>query len=148
MLCGHLYTISQTARLWGCSEEIVLVLVDKGTIPTRRAYLGMFGPVRLDGRYVDLVAPDARVLNKRFDEMMGGPGWQERKKQEREQIGQEIKRIKAHTEEIYQESKRQQQAFHQQVSELIEHHAQRLSQQISEHTERSMQEIHKNDESK
>jgi hypothetical protein len=145
MWFGHLSTVSQTAQLWGCSEEIVLTLVANGIIPTHRAFLGMFGPVLLDGSYVDLVAPDARALNKRFDEMMGGPGWQERKKQGREQAEQEIERIKAHTEEIRKEGERQQQAFQQQLSEMMEQHAQSLFQQISENTERYMQEMKKND---
>jgi hypothetical protein len=141
----HLYTVSQAAQSWGCSEEMVLALVAKGTIPTHRAFLGMFGPICLDGSYVDLVAPDARALNKHFDEIMGGPGWQERKKQEREQTEREIERIKACTEEIRKEGERQQQVFHQQLSEMMEQHAQSLFQQISEHTERSMQEVKKNE---
>jgi plasmid stabilization system protein ParE len=144
-LFHHLYTVAQAAQLWGCLEEIIQTLVENGTIPTHRAYLGMFGPVRLDGDYVDLVAPDARMLNKHFDEMMGGLGWQERKKQEREQIEQKIEQIKTHTEEIRQESERQQQAFHQQLSEITDRHAQRLYQQIFENTERYIQEIKKND---
>lgn len=136
MLFGHSYTVAQAAQLWGCSEEIIQALVENGTIPTHRAYLGMFGPVRLNGDYMDLVAPDARVLNQHFDKTMGGPGWQERKKQEREQIEREIEQIKAHTEEIRLESERQQQAFYQQVSEIMDHYTQGLNQQISKHTER------------
>jgi hypothetical protein len=142
----YLYTVSQAAQLWGCSEEIVLALVANGTIPTHRAFLGMLGPVRLDGSYVDLIAPDARALNKRFDEMMGGPGWQERKKQEREQTKREIERIKARTEEIRKEGVRQQQAFHQQLTEMMEQHAQSLFQRISENTERHVQRMKKNEQ--
>jgi hypothetical protein len=136
MWFAHHYTITQAAQLWECSEEIIQALVENGTIPTHRAYLGMFGPLRPNGDYVDLVAPDDRMLTKRFDEMMGGPGWQKRKKQEREQIEHEIEQIKAHTEEIRQESERQQQAFHQQLSAIMNHHTQRLYQQISDNTER------------
>jgi hypothetical protein len=146
MLFGHSYTVAQAAQLWGCSKEIVQALVKMGTIPIHRAYLGMFGPVRLSGEYVDLVTPDARMLNKHFDEMMGGSGWQERKKQEREQIEREIKQIKAHTEEIRLESERQQQAFYQQVSEIMDHYTQRLNQQISKNTERYLQDIPQGEE--
>ena len=142
MLCPWLYVAKGASYLW----QPVLALVANGTIPTHRAFLGMFGPIRLDGAYVDLVAPDARALNRRFDEMMGGPGWQERKKQEREQTEQEIERIKARTEEIRKEGERQQQAFRQQLSEMMERHTQRLYGQISEYTERSIQAMKKNEQ--
>jgi hypothetical protein len=145
MVFGHYYSVAQAAQQWGCSEEVIQALVENGTIPTHRAYLGMFGPSHLDGGYVDLVTPDARMFNKRFDEMMGGPGWQERKKWEREQNEQEIERIKAHTEEIHKEGERQQHVFHQQLTEMMERQAQRRYEQISENIERSIQPIQKNE---
>lgn len=146
MWLNHHYTIAQVAQRWQCSEEIVQALVANGTIPTHRAFLGMFGPVYLDGKYVDLVAPDVRALNQRIDARMGGPGWQERKKQEREQGEQEIKRMKAHTEEIRRAGERQQQVFQQQLSKLMENHMQRLSQQLSEGGESGTQEKPKPEE--
>lgn len=117
------YTLSQAARLLGCTEEALLELVKQGVFPTHRLFW-LFGPVRLDGPFIDNVAPHARTLNHQLDALFGP--WISQKKQEQEQMQRAIEQTKARTEELRKQIQEEEQAFLRQLSEVSEDQRKRL----------------------
>jgi hypothetical protein len=111
------YTLSEAAQVLGCTEEALLELVKQGVFPTHRLFW-LFGPVRLDGSFIDSVAPHARTLNQQLDALVGP--WISQQKQEQEQMLREIEQTKVRNEELRKQIEEEGHAFLRQLSELSE----------------------------
>ncbi len=57
------YTLSQASQVLDTTEEAILKVVAKSSLPVHRQFT-LFGPLRFDKEFIDDIAPDIRCLSQ------------------------------------------------------------------------------------